>query len=117
MPTIINDNIINADLQDYYLINLNTTLNFSKLSKKVLLIMNVDLKRQNPVLNIRLNKLNKLKNLLIINFGQIDGICSTININNINIMNTILKGKHPLCYKIQNFLKNNNKNIKIKRFF
>lgn len=107
---------INGDLQEYYTINSNL---LSISSPKVYIFIGTNLRLENPVLNIRFRKLSFDKNALI---GYI-GCYSDYNLNlihlgnNLNVLNRIVKGRHPFCSIILNFLKKNSKNQKIQNIF
>ncbi len=109
----INNSIpLNADFQEYYNIRNNI---FNITGQKVFLLIGINLRLENPILNIKLKKISINSNILI---GYI-GSHSNYNINcihlgnNISILNDIIKGKHNFCMIFINFLKKNSKNQKI----
>jgi NADH dehydrogenase/NADH:ubiquinone oxidoreductase subunit G len=66
----------NADLQEYYLLNDDI---FKTSGYKVILLVGVNLRLENPILNVRLKKLSHNKNILIAYIGS-------HNENNINLI-------------------------------
>lgn len=113
---INNDTYINVDLKNNYLLDKNI-LEYNKNSKKVIIIYNINLNKANPVLNIKINKLAKKQNILLLYIDCEKGNENGYMVNNSNIINLILKGKHYFCLLIQNFLKKNNNNNKINSIF
>jgi hypothetical protein len=108
----------NTDLRETFLLNKNDIFNFKNSNKKIFFFLGIDLKEENPLLNLKINKLLKKKFILAIFINcQNSKNFSIYNFNNSSIINIILKGKHKLCTIIQNFLKKNIKNKKIGTIF
>ncbi len=107
---------LNADLQEYYLLNDKI---FKQDGQKVLILVGINIRLENPILNIKFRRLSNSNNILI---GYIGSRYNT-NINfihlstNISILNKIFSGKHYFCALALNFRKTNQKNNKIKNFF
>ena len=114
---IINNDIkSNHDLQEFYTIKNNF---FESEGPQVYILVGVNLRLENPILNIKLKKLSQKNSILI---GYI-GANHNYNMDLIHLgtsiktLNDILKGTHQFSTLIQNFLKKNSKNIKIKNLF
>jgi len=94
------------DFQNDYLINENLdTIN----GRKVYIIVGLNLRLENPVLNIKLRKLSKKKNVLIGYIGSyFDSTYNMVNLgNNLDIIKKIFTGKHWFCSYLSQFNKNN----------
>lgn len=113
---IINNDKINSDLQTFYTINSNL---FKSKGQKIFILIGTNLRLENPILNIKLKKLSQKNSVLVAYIGP----KYNYNINlihlgtNLNVLNLILKGKHEFNTLIQNFLKKNSKNVRIKNIF
>jgi NADH dehydrogenase/NADH:ubiquinone oxidoreductase subunit G len=115
-PTI-NFNIkTNSDFQEYYLLNDNI---FNVVGYKVFLLVGVNLRLENPILNIRLKKLSNNKNILIGYIGsRHDYNLNLVHLgNNFSSIKEVLSGKHSFSTLITNFLKKDLNNNKIKNIF
>lgn len=111
---IINsDYLLSSDFQNNYLIDNNI---FSIKTPKVFIFVGTNFKNDNPILNIKLNKLKEKKCILMLSISGNQNIKYHIS-NNISILNLILRGKHSSCTIIYNFIKKNLKNKKIKNLF
>jgi NADH-quinone oxidoreductase subunit G len=106
----------NADLQEYYLLNDDI---FKTSGYKVILLVGVNLRLENPILNVRLKKLSHNKNILIAYIGSHNE--NNINLihlgNNFSIIKEIVSGKHNFSKLILSFLKKDLNNNKIKNIF
>lgn len=106
----------NSNLEFNYLLNNKL---FKDNGAKVILFVGTNLKVENPLINLKFNKLNKKKHILIASIGS--SFNQNLNVlhisNNISSLKSILEGKHPFCRIIQNFLKKNLKNKKIYNIF
>ncbi len=105
-----------ADLQKHYTVD-NKLL--TEKGKKIIILVGTNLRLENPILNIKLKKLSNTNSTLVAYIGSkynynIDFLHLG---NNINVLNNIIKGKHPFSTTIQNFLKTNNVNKKINNTF
>ncbi len=102
----------NLDFQENYTIN-SKMLSFN--GKKVFLLVGVNLRLENPILNIRFKKLSNASNVLIGYIGaRHDHNINFIHLgNNFKVLTNILIGKHNFCTICSSFLKTNNKDIKI----
>lgn len=102
----------NNDLQNNYLLDKEL---FTVTGNKIYILAGVNLKIENPVLNIKLKRLSQSNNVLIAYIGP--KIVNTLNAvhlgNNIDVLKSIIAGKHPFSVQIKNFLKKNSKNTKI----
>jgi NADH-quinone oxidoreductase subunit G len=111
---INNESNFNSDIQDFYF-NIN---NISS-TQKVFLFVGLNLRLENPLLNIRFRKLSTLKSVLVAFIGTKFDV--NINImhlgNNLSVLKKIIEGKHYFVSLIKTFLKRNNNNISIKNFF
>jgi len=113
---INNDDFINADLQEYYTIKPNI-LNVK--GPKVFILVGINLRLENPILNIKLKRLSTNNNVLIGYIGSKNNYnlnCEHLG-NNIDILKKIIKGNHHFSTVITNFLKKNLKNQKISSIF
>jgi NADH-quinone oxidoreductase subunit G len=90
-------------------INFYVTGNTVK-SKKIYIIINTNLRIENPLLNLKFKKLLNKNNIFIFFFGNTcDSNLNYYHIdNNINILYSIFNGKHFICNIIKNFLGQNN---------
>jgi hypothetical protein len=84
-----------------------------------LILIGTNIRLENPILNIKFRRLSNLNNILI---GYIGSRHNTnVNFihlgNNLSIINKIFSGKHFFCALALNFLKNAQKNCKIKESF
>ncbi len=115
-PTINYNIKNNADFQEYYLLNDNI---FNVIGYKVFLLIGVNLRLENPILNIRIKKLSNNKNVLIGYIGsRYDHNLNLLHIgNNFLKIKEVLSGKHPFSTLITNFLKKDLQNSKIKNIF
>ena len=115
-PTINYNIKKNADFQEYYLLNDNI---FNVTGNKVFLLVGVNLRLENPILNIRLKKLSNNKNVLIGYIGsRSDHNLNLFHIgNNFSKLKEVLSGKHNFSALITNFLKKDLQNSKIKNAF
>lgn len=102
----------NVDFQENYTINPNL-LNFT--DKKVIILVGINLRLENPILNIKLKKLSNNNNVIIGYIGaKYDYNINLIHLgNNTKVLSDILSGKHNFCTTIANFNKTNTKNNKI----
>lgn len=110
---ILEKSIVCFDWQENYLLNEN----FENVSgNKIILIVGLNLKLENPILNIKLKELSKKKNILIGYIGShYNENVKMINLgNNLKVFKNIVEGKHWFCSHINNFLLKNDKNFKIK---
>lgn len=111
---INNESNFNSDVQDFYF-NVNNITS----SQKVFLFVGLNLRLENPLLNIRFRKLSTLKSVLIAFIGTKFDV--NINImhlgNNLSVLKKIIEGKHYFISLIKIFLKRNNNNMHIKNFF
>ena len=111
-----NNHKVNADLQQYYTFN-NNLLNESE--KKIYILVGTNLRLENPVLNIKLKKLSQKTNVLIAYIGP--KYNNTIGMHhigtNLDNLGLILKGKHGFCRNIQNFVKRDENNNRIKSYY
>lgn len=113
-----NNVIINSDsnqtfdFQDNY-VSLDSFSNIQ--GKKVLILVGLNSKLENPVFNIKLRKLSQSNDVLIGYIGSnYDYNLNLIHLgNNVEILKKIVEGKHPFNVLIQSFLKKNNKGVKI----
>lgn len=107
---------VNADFQKYYTID-NSIFNIT--GKKVYILVGINSKLENPILNIRLKKLSQTNSALVAYIGpKISSNLNAIHLGtNVSILKNILKGKHPFCTTIQTFLKKNAKSEKIQNSF
>ncbi len=115
-PSINANKEINADLQEYYTIKPDF---FTFKGQKVILLVGINLRLENPVLNIKLKRLSTLNNVLVGYIGSKNNYnlnCEHLG-NNISVLNDIISGKHKFCAVISNFLKKNSKNQKIANSF
>jgi NADH dehydrogenase/NADH:ubiquinone oxidoreductase subunit G len=115
-PTINYNIKNNADFQEYYLLNDNI---FNVTGYKVFLLVGVNLRLENPILNVRLKKLSANKNVLIGYIGSnYDNNLNLVHLgNNFSIIKQIFSGKHAFSTLISNFLKKDLNNNKIKDLF
>ncbi len=115
-PTINYNIKNNADFQEYYLLNDNI---FNVSGYKIFLLIGVNLRLENPILNIRLKKLSNDKNVLIGYIGS--NYNNNLNLihlgNNFSTIKEIFAGKHNFSTVITNFLKRDLNNSKIKDIF
>ncbi len=106
----------NSNLEFNYLLNNKL---FKEIGPKVIIFVGTNIKVENPLINLKFNKLNKKKYVLIASIGS--SFNQNFNIlhisNNIDSFKNILEGKHFFCKIIQNFLKKNLKNKKINNIF
>lgn len=111
---INNEGVFNSDIQNFYF-----DINNISLSQKVFLFVGLNLRLENPLLNIRFRKLSTVKTVLVAFIGTKFDV--NINImhlgNNISILKKIIEGKHFFVSLIKTFSKRNNNNISIKNFF
>ena len=102
----------NNDLQNNYLLDKEL---FTPTGNKVYILAGINLKVENPVLNIKLKRLSQNNNVLIGYIGP--KTITTLNAvhlgNNLEILKNIITGKHSFSVQIKNFLKKNFKNTKI----
>lgn len=110
--SINNNQNINADFQEYYTLNPNL---FNFKGKKVFLLVGINLRLENPVLNIKFKKLSNNNNVLIGYIGsRYDYNINLIHLgNNISTFTKIVEGRHYFSTIISNFLKTNTKGEKI----
>lgn len=115
-PSINNFAKLNADLQEYYTIKSNI---FHNIGNKVYILVGLNLRLENPVLNIKLRRLSLNSNILIAYIGsKYDYNINLLHLgNNLEILKKIVAGKHKICSIITNFLKKNSKNDKIQNQF
>lgn len=114
--SINTENNYNGDLQEYYTINSNF---FNVKGPKVFVLVGINLRLENPILNIKLKKLSSNNNVLIGYIGSKNNYnfnCEHLG-NNISVLKKIIKGNHPFSTVISNFLKKNLKNYKISSLF
>ncbi len=114
--SINSNDFINADFQDYYLLNNNI---FKESGQKVFILIGINIRLENPILNIKFRRLSNLNNILIGYIGsRYNNNINFIHLgNNISILNKIISGKHFFCILASNFVKVNLKNNKIKNIF
>ncbi len=113
----INYNIKNqADFQEYYLLNEDI---FNIVGPKVFILIGINLRLENPILNIKLKKLSNNKNVIIAYIGSnYENNLNLIHLgNNLSVIKEIISGKHNFCALISNFLKKDLNNNKIKNIF
>jgi len=111
---INNESFFNSDIQNYYF-NINNTPQ----CQKIFLFVGLNLRLENPLLNIKVRKLVALKSIIIAFIGtKFDTNINIIHLgNNISVLKKIIEGKHNFVSIIKSFLKKNNNNINIKNFF
>jgi NADH-quinone oxidoreductase subunit G len=83
------------------------------------LLVGINLRLENPILNIRLKKLSNNKNVLVGYIGSHnDYNLNLIHLgNNFSIIKKVISGKHNFSKLILNFLKKDLNNNKIKNIF
>lgn len=115
---IINNNITknNLDINNYTL-DLKDFHNVE--GQKVYILVGINLRIENPVLNIRLRRLSQQESVLVAYIGpKNDSNLNFLHLgNNLNILKKIVEGKHYFVSIIQSFLKKNNLNLKLKNVF
>ena len=115
-PNINIENNFNGDLQEYYTINSNF---FNVKGPKVFILVGINLRLENPILNIKLKRLSTSNNVLIAYIGSKNNYnfnCEHLG-NNISVLKKIVKGNHPFSTVISNFVKKSLKNQKIPNLF
>ena len=87
--------------------------------QKVYILVGINLRIENPVLNIRLRRLSQQESVLVAYIGpKNDSNLNFLHLgNNLNILKKIVEGKHYFVSIIQSFLKKNNLNLKLKNVF
>lgn len=117
-PNIIINNQLsyNSDLQNYFFKSEELT-NVS--GQKIYILIGINLRLENPVLNIRLRKLSILDSVLIAFIGpQHDYNINCLHLGtNLQNLVKIIEGKHFFSTTIVTFLKKTVKNYKIKNLF
>jgi NADH-quinone oxidoreductase subunit G len=117
-PNVIINNQLskNSDLQNYFLKPEETTNIFGQ---KVFILVGINLRIENPILNIRMRKLSLLNSVLIAFIGsQHDYNFNSIHLGtNSQHLYKIIEGKHFFIPIVLTFLKKTYKNIKIKNTF
>ncbi len=114
--SINSKDFINADLQEYYLLN-NDIFKYN--GHKVLLLIGINIRLENPILNIKFKRLSNLNNILIGYVGsKYNNNVNFIHLgNNISVLDKIFSGRHSFCNLALNFIKFNAKDSKIMNFF
>ena len=111
------NDVINADLQNRYICNSNIFENPK--GKQIIILVGIDLRLENPMLNIKLRRLSQKKNVLIGYIGPKHN--SNIEMyhlgNNISTLFKYVSGKHQFCTIANNYLSKNDKNQKISNLF
>ena len=106
--TINNEKNFNGDFQSDYTLNANL---FNFKGPKIFLLVGVNLRLENPILNIKLKRLSLLNNVLIGYIGSKNNYnlnCEHLG-NNLTVLTDIISGKHKFCTVITNFLKKDEK--------
>ncbi len=114
---IINNQLSNnSDLQNYFF-KPEELVNVS--GQKIYILIGVNLRLENPVLNIKLRKLSILDSILLAFVGpQHDYNINCLHLGtNLQNLIKIIEGKHFFSTTIVSFLKKTTKNYKIKNLF
>lgn len=114
--TINNEKNFNGDFQSDYTLNANL---FNFKGPKIFLLVGINLRLENPILNIKLKRLSLLNNVLIGYIGSKNNYnlnCEHLG-NNLTVLTDIISGKHKFCTVITNFLKKDEKKQKIGNCF
>lgn len=111
-------NSVNNTLNNDFLLKNLLMQNTFKIKKSniVFFFLGINLRIENPILNLRFRKLSKKKNILLFNIGgSYNNTCYMYHLgNNIKHIYKILEGKHYANILISKFL---NKNNKINSYF
>jgi NADH-quinone oxidoreductase subunit G len=105
-----------SDFQKDYTLKQNL---FNFKGPKVFLLVGINLRLENPILNIKLKRLSLTNNVLIGYIGSKNNYnlnCEHLG-NNLNTLTNIVAGKHKFCTVITNFLKKDEKKQKIDNCF